>query len=136
MFDVSSFLYIMHLQHFRISWIFSKNRFTAYTVFIRKSFSRFSRVWKASNRKTVGPRKEGEDIWFGKLQGKYSTITCDNICFPSNQYWEIRFRMLLGLPDPYPSVRGTDPALVPDPSSSGSGSGSFPFLIKVLSGLI
>jgi hypothetical protein len=38
--------------------------------FIRKSLNRFSRVWNASSGKAVGPGKESEDIWFGKLQGK------------------------------------------------------------------
>jgi hypothetical protein len=37
----------------------------------------------------------------------------------------IRIRKFLGLPDPDPLVRGR----------YGSGSGSFPFLMKVLSGL-
>jgi hypothetical protein len=48
-----------------------------------------------------------------------------NMCFPLQD----PHVLFLGLLDPYPLVRSTDP------DRSGSGSGSFPFLINVLSGL-
>ncbi len=49
-----------------------------------------------------------------------STITCDDICFPSNHCWGSGYgSACFGLPDPDPLVRGTDPALDPDPHVFG-----------------
>ncbi len=89
-----------------------KNRFTADTVFIRKSLSRFSRVWNESSRKAVDLAKKVKIFGLGNCR-ESSTITCDDICFPS--------KSVLGDQDPH--------AFGPPGSGSisqmyGSGSGS------------
>ncbi len=118
----------------------------------RKSFSRLAEFVTQATEKLWALAKKVKIFGLGNYR-ESSTITCDDICFPSNQCWDPDpDPHVFGLPDPDPLVRGTDPALDPDlhvfgppgsgsisqrnGSGSGSGSGSFPILIKLLSGLI
>ncbi len=68
----------------------------------------------------MGPHKESEDIWFGKL-GKVAQYLVIIFAFRPNSVGGSGsgFACFLGLPDPDPLVRGTGPALDPDPHVFG-----------------
>ncbi len=113
MFDVYSFLSMHYLQHFRISDFLKKTGSRLIQFLSEKVKVDLAEFGTQAAENPWDLPKKVKIFGFGNCR-ESSTKTCDDICFPSNQCWEIRIRMLLGLPDPDPSVRGTDPALDPD----------------------